>query len=86
MRLIDADKLIEDGWHLERSGRANKTIGRMSIADVPTAYNLDEVLQRMENEKEDDSHSLTYEHDVFIHGYNSGLNEAIEIVKKGGNV
>ena len=42
MRLIDADKLIKDGWHLERSGRSNRTLGVMSIADVPTAYDLEE--------------------------------------------
>lgn len=47
MRLIDADQLIKDGWHLRRSGRSNRTLGTMSIADVPTAYDLDSVLQRL---------------------------------------
>ena len=36
MRLIDADKLIEEGWILERHGESNKLIGVKSIADVPT--------------------------------------------------
>lgn len=35
-RFIDADKLIEEGWVLERHGEANKCLTRMSIADVPT--------------------------------------------------
>ena len=35
-RLIDADKLIEEGWILERHGESNKLIGVKSIADVPT--------------------------------------------------
>lgn len=61
---------------------AGRVIGLVQIQ--PTAYDPDKVVRWLENEKEDDSHSLTYEHDVFIHGYNSGLNEAIEIVKKGG--
>ena len=35
-RLIDADKLINDGWVLERHGVSNKLLSSMSIADVPT--------------------------------------------------
>ena len=52
MRLIDADKLIEDGWHLVKSGRSNRTLGVMSIADVPTAYDLDKVVEQLEREVE----------------------------------
>ena len=36
MRLIDADKLIKEGWVLERHGESNRFITRKSIADVPT--------------------------------------------------
>ena len=36
MRLIDADKLIKEGWVLERLGESNRFITRKSIADVPT--------------------------------------------------
>lgn len=36
-RYIDADKLIADGWHLERSAPSGKILSMMSIADVPTA-------------------------------------------------
>ena len=36
-RYIDADKLIADGWVLERHGTSNKLLQVMSIADVPTA-------------------------------------------------
>lgn len=45
MRLVDADKLIAEGWHLERSGRSNRTIATMSLADVPTAYDVDSLLE-----------------------------------------
>ena len=37
MRLIDADKLIQDGWILERHGKSGEVLSCMSIADVPTA-------------------------------------------------
>ena len=36
MRLIDADKLIEDGWVLTKHGESNTVTGIKSIADVPT--------------------------------------------------
>lgn len=36
-RYIDADRLIADGWMLERHGISNKLLQVMSIADVPTA-------------------------------------------------
>ena len=36
MRLIDADKLIEDGWVLTKHGASNTVTGIKSIADVPT--------------------------------------------------
>lgn len=37
MRLIDADKLIQDGWRLERHGKSGEVLSCMSIADVQTA-------------------------------------------------
>lgn len=46
-RLIDADKLIEQGWRLERHGQANELIGIKSIADVPTAYDVDKVMEEV---------------------------------------
>ena len=36
-RYIDADKLIADGWHLERHAPNGRCLTMMSIADVPTA-------------------------------------------------
>ena len=36
MRPIDADKLIEEGWVLDRHGVSNKLLTTMSLADVPT--------------------------------------------------
>lgn len=36
-RYIDADKLIEQGWHLEKHAPNGRCLTMMSIADVPTA-------------------------------------------------
>lgn len=36
-RYIDADKLIEEGWHLKRHAPYSRLLTIMSIADVPTA-------------------------------------------------
>ena len=36
-RYIDADKLISDGWRLEKQASSGKILSVMSIADVPTA-------------------------------------------------
>lgn len=35
-RYADIDKLISDGWHLERHGQSGRFLQSMSLADVPT--------------------------------------------------
>lgn len=82
MRLIDADQLIKDGWHLERSGRSNRTLGRMSIADVPTAYDLEEKLQRLKAEYKPIDTTRRNGKTLRM-GFNGGIARAIEIVKGG---
>ena len=41
MRLIDADKLIKDGWVLTKHGESNTVTDIKSIADVPTEREFD---------------------------------------------
>ena len=36
-RYADIDKLIADGWHLERHGQSGRFLQSMSLADVQTA-------------------------------------------------
>lgn len=36
-RYADIDKLIADGWHLERHGESGRLLQAMSLADVQTA-------------------------------------------------
>lgn len=84
MRLIDADQLIKDGWHLVRSGRSNRTLGVMSIADVPTAYDLEEKLQRLEAEIESsDKYIREYDDSKEQKAWNAGMRKCLEIVKGG---
>ena len=36
MRLIDANKLMQNGWHLVQTGESNRFLASKSLADVPT--------------------------------------------------
>lgn len=47
MRPIDADKLIEEGYVLTRHGTSNCVITTKSIADVPTAFDIDNVVKKL---------------------------------------
>ncbi len=35
-QLIDAKPLMENGWHLVKTGESNRFLAQMSLADVPT--------------------------------------------------
>ena len=35
-KLIDAKPLMQNGWHLVRTGESNTFLASMSLADVPT--------------------------------------------------
>ena len=35
-RLIDAKPLMQNGWHLVKTGESNRFLGSMSLADIPT--------------------------------------------------
>ena len=35
-RLIDANALAKNGWHLVKTGESNQFLASMSLADVPT--------------------------------------------------
>lgn len=80
MRLIDADELIKGGWRLERHGQSNELIGIKSLADIPTAYNMDNVIEQLEDNrmwKELLIYDLSFREREIV-------KKAIEIVKKGG--
>lgn len=88
MRLIDADKLLQD---MKRNCNGNcKRCADYTILSSdhhcgvidrqPTAYDVDEMIKALEEEK------FVYyaSDDDEARGYNDGLNEALRIVKRGG--
>ena len=89
MRLIDADRLLTDLKEenvlpicIQNLTKKNKQIIRFEnmIYEQPTAYDVDNVLKQLEDEK---SHmSLLY--DELEEVYKSAIDDAIEIVKSGG--
>ena len=89
MRLIDADKLIEQGYILTKHGKDNQYIGSKSIADVPTAFDLEMVLEELDEEhqtvmreekrcNEGDKRRLNY-----LVGKHVGIVYALDIIKEG---
>ena len=79
MRLIDADKLLNRIAELFRNDDlylVGKFIGL--IEQQPTAFNVDKVVEQLEKE----SYYIDIETDREV----VNLNEAIEIVRKGGIV
>ena len=84
MRLIDADKLIEDVLNSMPTGSA-RGVFRAFIEEQPTAFNVDKVVEQLEK-----SHfhtDATFDDDGCCNDDSEevvNLNEAIEIVRRGG--
>ena len=95
MRLIDADKLIKDIVNLLQPARPDETemykvddifwsLEKL-IKEQPTAFDLDRVVQELEDVKELNEpriNNKTLERDIKI--YKLTMNFAIKIVKAGG--
>ena len=89
MRLIDADRLLADLKEenvlpicIQNLTKKNKQIIRFEnmIYEHPTAYDVDNVLKQLEDEK---SHMSLLD-DELEEIYKSAIDDAIEIVKAGG--
>ena len=82
MRLIDADKLIEDIHKRNYINKALSEIFETIIDEQPTAYDVDKVVERLEKEK-----NPNYREDGSLMGERAAIeiDKAIEIVKAGGN-
>ena len=89
MRLIDADRLLADLKEenvlpicIQNLTKKNKQIIRFEnmIYEQPTAYDVDNVLKQLEDEK---SHMSLLD-DELEEVYESAIDNAIEIVKAGG--
>ncbi len=84
MRLIDADKVLGVLRELDtRSFSGTMYIKNFMclINEQPTVYDVDNVLKQLEDEK---SHMSLLDDELEI--YKSAINDAIEIVKAGGNI
>ena len=85
MRLIDAEVLMKDIQKTitEQSG----TIDWMNmIYRQPTAYDVDEVVEQLEEVKNKDTEiALDEAQKERCFWYAQGMNKAIEIVKRGGS-
>ena len=95
-RLIDTDKLLETLQDLEphcenkdyEYGMLNTMRYYMPkiINDEPTAYNVDKVVEKLEEVKNKDTEiALDEAQKERCFWYAQGMNRAIEIVKGGGN-
>lgn len=86
MRLIDAEKLINEGWVLNRHGVSNCLIGIKSIADIPTAFDLDDIMKRLDRLYDDalkehrNTNVSTHERS-FAYGQLSALEMVTGIIK-----
>ena len=80
-RLIDTDKL--DGYILTKHGESNKVLCSKSIADVPTAFDIEAVVKQIEEFVECDDDCVK----SFYYGDNCSdcvFGKIIEIVRRGG--
>lgn len=88
MRLIDADELIKQGYEIVvdglQYGTCNKSI---DIDDIPTAYDIDKVVEELEKLKTYNLNIADAILDIQENGIGRTfvcLQDAIEIVKAGG--
>lgn len=80
MRLIDADKLIEDVLNSMPTGSA-RGVFRAFIEGQPTAFDVDKVVKQLEELKEwEDVDGKAY----YTMSEKQVINKAIKIVKRGG--
>jgi hypothetical protein len=89
MRLIDADKLIEDIYsnaYACTNDEINKILHKQLETNIniinnqPTAYDVDKVVEQLEVYK----YTLSSYQDTYTSGEISAYNRAINIVKVGG--
>lgn len=78
MRVIDADELLRR-WD-ELTNRSRMEFDQV-IMLMPTAYDVDAVVERLETE--DSKIEIQYEYN-YEKGLSDGIGKAIEIVKAGG--
>jgi len=87
MRLIDADKLINQGYEIVVDGWQYDTCNKsIDIDDIPTAYDINKVVEELEENAS--RYTKKYTTPYGNNGYKDtkaiSIHKAIEIVKQGG--
>ena len=85
MRLIDADKLIEDIHKRNYISKALSEIFETIIDEQPTAFDADEVIKRLKKLR-DCKYLTGITNNAYEFGACDALNDAIKIIKAGGNI
>lgn len=92
MRLVDADKLIEDIHKRNYISKALSEIFETIIDEQPTAYDVDKVVEQLEKKIQTHTRCIEYEkkNGMITEEFQQRkavevLKDAIEIVKGGGN-
>ena len=88
MRMIDADKMLErlEVWNTsDNTDKALYNFAWNRIAEQPTAYDVNKVIEQLENEASRCASAFCDDYrDDYERGKFEAYNEAVEIVKRGG--
>lgn len=85
MSMIDADKLIEDIRKRNYISKALSEIFETIIDEQPTAFDVDEAIKRLKKLR-DCKYLTGITNNAYEFGACDALNDAIKIIKAGGNI
>lgn len=93
MRLIDADKLIEDLEKVKKESESlvdlSHIIGFQSVVDAqPTAFDVEKVVEQLDNlrkeyKMEANNINIPHNYSCYYKGHMRGYEHSIDIVKRG---
>ena len=84
MRLIDADKLINQGYEIVVDGLQYDTCNKsIDIDNIPTSYDIDKVVAELEERQKEYLAGFGVHNNDEMYGVACGLGDAIKIVKHG---
>lgn len=89
MRLTDADAMLQrlQAWNTADSmDKAHYNFTRARIMEQPTAYDVDKVIEKLEAKKIHRFHEASgrSNYKSLAQGYIQAIQDAIDIVKRGG--
>ena len=85
MRLIDADKLINQGYEIVVDGLQYDTCNKsIDIDDIPTDYSVDKVVEELEKLADENYKAYCIAFNSDDRAEYDAYTNAIEIVKQGG--